>query len=136
MSNGSMSEVRPESVVSISSSRKSEMRSSMLSILPVCSPAVIMRMIMVGKTGCLPSAAEMLSPRSISVAAVLDGFFHDHVADGLRDNLQNFQNGHTAADERRQRAGEPRQADLMGIHSKDRQLDATVHPRIRRPAWF
>ena len=62
-------EVKPESVVSISS-RKSEMRSSMLSILPVCSPAVIMRMIMFGKTGCLLNA-QILSPRSMSVEATL-----------------------------------------------------------------
>ena len=29
---------------------------------------------MLGKTGCLPNAAEMLSPRSISSAAVLTAF--------------------------------------------------------------
>jgi len=42
--------------------------------LPVCSPAMIMRMIMLGKTGCLPRAPEMLSPRSMSVAAVRMAF--------------------------------------------------------------
>ena len=71
---GSIRAVNPESVVSISSSRKSAMRSSILSILPVCSPAVTMRMIMIGKTGCLPKAAEMLSPRSMSSAAVFIAF--------------------------------------------------------------
>ena len=71
---GSMSDMRPESVASISSSRKLATRSSMLSMLPVCSPALIMRMIMLGKIGCLPSAAEMPSPRSMSTAAVLMAF--------------------------------------------------------------
>ena len=66
--------MRPESVVSISSSRKFETRSSMLSMLPVCSPALNMRMIMLGKIGFLPSAAEMPSPCSMSPAAVLMAF--------------------------------------------------------------
>ena len=57
-----MRDMRPESVVSISSSRKLATRSSMLSMLPVCSPALNMRTTMVGKTGCLASAAEMELP--------------------------------------------------------------------------
>src|ERR1017187_2978123 len=43
----------------------------------------------------------------------LDGFFHDDVADGLRDDLQDFQNRHAAAHQRGERAGEPREADFM-----------------------
>src|ERR1039458_845154 len=43
----------------------------------------------------------------------LDGLFHDDVADGLRDNLQHFQDGHTAANERGERAREADQANFM-----------------------
>ena len=69
-----MSEVSPDNVVSISSSRKSEMRSNMSSILPVCSPAMVIRITMLGKIGCLPRAIEMLSPRSMSVEESLIAF--------------------------------------------------------------
>ena len=50
------------------------MRSSMDSSLPVCSPAVTMRIIMEGKIGCLPRAAEIPSPFSISAALLLMAF--------------------------------------------------------------
>ena len=92
-----------------------------------------MRMIMVGKTGCLPRAAEMLSPRSMSAAASLDGFFHDDVADGLGDDLQHFQDGHAAADQRGQGAGEAGQADLVGDGAEDGQLDAVRVPELAGP---
>ena len=49
-----------------------------------------------------------------------DGFFHDGVADGLRDDLQYFQNRHAAAHQRGQRAGEARETNLVGDDAEDR----------------
>src|ERR1017187_8298176 len=59
----------------------------------------------------------------------LDGFFHDDVADGLRDNLQHFQDGHTAANERGERAREANQANFMRNGAENRQLDAAGIPK-------
>src|ERR1017187_1617175 len=59
----------------------------------------------------------------------LDGFFHDDVADGLRDNLQHFQDGHAATNERGERAREADQADFMRNGAENRQLDAPGIPK-------
>ena len=106
------------------------MRSSMLSILPVCSPAVIMRMIMLGKDGVLAQrGGDALAALDVAGGG-LDGFFHDHIADGLGDDLQHLQDGHAAADQRGQRAGEAGEADLVGDGAEDRQLDAVRIPEL------
>src|SRR5439155_5507034 len=57
----------------------------------------------------------------------LDGLLHDDVADGLGDDLQHFEDGHAAADERGERAGEAREADLVRDLTEDGELDA---PRV------
>ena len=108
----------------------------MASILPVCSPAVIMRMIMVGKTGCLLKAAEMPSPRSMSDGGGFDGRFHDDVAHGVLHDGQHFQNRHAAADQRGHRAGKSRQANLMGDGAENGQLDPFARPKKRGPPEF
>ena len=43
-----------------------------------------------------------------------DGFLHNHIADGLGHDLQHLEDGHAAADQGGQGAGEARQADLVG----------------------
>jgi len=60
-----MNDMRPESVVS--SPRRGSPATALEHVVnvAVCSPALSMRMIMLGKW-CLPSAAEMPSPRSMS----------------------------------------------------------------------
>src|SRR5450432_543644 len=61
---------------------------------------------------------------------VFDRFFHDDVADGLGDDLQNFQNRHAAADQRSQRARESPQTNLVRDAAKDRELDAARVPNL------
>src|SRR5580765_307476 len=56
-----------------------------------------------------------------------DRLFHDDVADSLGDDLKDFENGNTTADERGQRAGETGEADFVGDGAENRELDA---PRI------
>src|SRR5208282_5318595 len=64
----------------------------------------------------------------------LDGLFQNRVADGLGNNLQHVQNRHAAADERRQRAGETGEADLVRDGAEDGQLDAFRVPEL--PAFL
>ena len=59
----------------------------------------------------------------------LDRLFHDDVAHGLRNDLENFQNRHTAADERGKGAGKPRQANFMSDAAEDRQANAVFVPK-------
>ena len=60
----------------------------------------------------------------------LNGLFHDDVADRLGDNLQHLQDRHAAADERGQRAGEARQANLVGDDAEDGHADAVRVPEL------
>ena len=59
----------------------------------------------------------------------LDGFFHDDIADGIGDDLQHFQDGHAAANERGERAREADQANFMRDGAENRQLDAAGIPK-------
>src|SRR5262245_15479676 len=68
---GSINEVRASSMASISSSQKSAIFSSMLSILPVASPAETIRSSIGGKMGFFDIATERLSPFSTSSATDL-----------------------------------------------------------------
>jgi len=71
---GSISEVRALRVASISSSQKSAIFSSMVSIFPVCSPAPTIRTSMGGKIGSRAKALANWSPLSISVETFLMAF--------------------------------------------------------------
>ena len=95
-----------------------------------------MRMIMVGKTGCLPSAAGNALAAFDVDGGGLDGFFHDDVADGLGDDLQDFQNRHAAAHQRGERAGEPGQADFVRDGAENGQLDALGVPEFAARLGF
>ena len=66
----------------------------------------------------------------------LDGFFHDGIADGLRNDLQHFQNRHAAADQGRERAGETREANFMGDGAEDGELDALAIPKFTAGLGF
>src|SRR5438477_5965755 len=68
---GSIKEVRASSIASISSSQKSAIFSSILSILPVASPAETIRRSMGGKIDFFDIATERLSPFSTSPATPL-----------------------------------------------------------------
>src|SRR6185312_1004769 len=59
-----------------------------------------------------------------------DGFFHDDIADGLRNDLEHFQDRHAAADQRSQRAGETSQTNFMGDGAEQGQLDAARIPEF------
>src|SRR5207248_19453 len=63
---GSIKDVSASSIASISSSQKSAIFSSMVSILPVASPAETIRRSMGGKTDFFDIATERLSPFSTS----------------------------------------------------------------------
>src|SRR5947199_2155478 len=63
---GSINEVSASSIASISSSQKSAIFSSIVSILPVASPAATIRSIIGGKIVFFDSATERLSPFSTS----------------------------------------------------------------------
>src|ERR1035441_1100520 len=58
----------------------------------------------------------------------LNRLLHHHVADRLGDDLEHLQNRHTAANQRSERAGKPRQADLVGDDAEDWYLDAARIP--------
>ena len=76
---------------------------------------------MLGNTGCLLNAAEMLSV--IICGGHFDCFFHDNVPDGLRNDMQHFKNRHTTTDEGGKRTSEARQADLVGDDAEDGEFD-------------
>src|SRR5262249_41839297 len=66
----------------------------------------------------------------------LDGLFHDNVADGLRDDLQHFENWHTAADERSEGSGETGEADFVSNATKDGQFNAAGIPEFPAGGGF
>jgi hypothetical protein len=65
-----------------------------------------------------------------------DGFFHEGVADGLGDDLEDFQDGYTAADEGSEGAGEPGETDFVGDGPKDGQFEAVFVPKIAAGLGF
>ena len=125
-----MSDIRPESVVSISSSRK---------FGDAFEHVVNVAGLFAGAHHADDHAGEnrVFAERGGNAFAAfdvggggLDGLFHDDVADGLGNDLQHFQNRHAAADERGQRAGETGETDFVGDGAKDRQLDAVRVPEF------
>src|SRR5262249_33023025 len=59
-----------------------------------------------------------------------DRFFHDHVADGIGNDLKDFQDGHAAANERGERACEAGQANLVRDDAEDRHSNAAAVPEF------
>ena len=125
-----MSDIRPESVVSISSSRK--FGDAFKHVVNVAG-------LFAGAHHADDHAGEnrVFAERGGNAFAAfdvggggLDGFFHDDVADGLGDDLQHFQDGHAAANERGQRAGEAGQADFVRDGAENGQLDAAGIPEF------
>ena len=58
------------------------------------------------------------------------GFFHDHVAHGVADDAQDFEDGNTGANQRGQRARETGQTNLVRDLAEDGQLDAQAVPEL------
>src|SRR5579862_326655 len=58
-----------------------------------------------------------------------DGFFHDDIPDCLRNDLQYFKDGNTAANQRSERPRETGQTDFMGDGPKNREFNAISIPK-------
>src|SRR5438874_13319790 len=66
----------------------------------------------------------------------LDCLLHHHIANGLRNDLQHFEDGDTAANERGQGASETRETNLVGNRSENREFDSTRIPELAADRSF
>ena len=104
-----------------------------MSSAPVASPTPIICVTIGGNTSVSLSGAEIVSPRSMLLRVAMIASSMMALPGGLGGDLEAVENRHARADQRRQRAAEPRHGDLAHDVAEHRHLQHRSRRSTRRP---